>query len=72
MISLEIIHVLMYEPQRIQITGEPVPGSIEVKIRTPYKKQPLIGDKLASEASFQSAVKLAELDSLTATYFFTI
>ncbi|KQX67312.1 MULTISPECIES: HD domain-containing protein [unclassified Paenibacillus] len=71
-ISREIIHVLMYEPQRIQITGEPVPGSIEVKIRKPYKKQPLIGDKLASEASFQSAVKLAELDSMTATYFFTI
>jgi HD superfamily phosphohydrolase len=68
----ETIHVLMYEPHRIQITQEPVPGSIEVKIGKVYKKQPLIGDKLASEVSFQAAVKLAELDSMAATYFFTI
>ncbi|CAN7726168.1 HD domain-containing protein [Paenibacillus sp. LjRoot153] len=68
----ETIHVLMYEPHRIQITQEPVPGSIEVKIGKVYKKQPLIGEKLASEVSFQAAVKLAELDSMAATYFFTI
>lgn len=68
----ETIHVLMYEPHRIQVTQEPVPGSIEVKIGKVYKKQPLIGDKLASEVSFQAAVKLAELDSMAATYYFTI
>ncbi|MNG29296.1 hypothetical protein D3C84_1147020 [compost metagenome] len=68
----ETMHVLMYEPHRIQITQEPVPGSIEVKIGKVYKKQPLIGEKLASEVSFQAAVKLAELDSMAATYFFTI
>lgn len=71
-IAREIINVLMYEPHRIQITSEPVPGSIEVKIQKLYKKQPLIGDKPASEISFRAAVKLAELDSMTATYFFTI
>ncbi|OCT11570.1 hypothetical protein A8709_05725 [Paenibacillus pectinilyticus] len=71
-VARETIHVLMYEPHRIQVTQEPVPGSIEVKIGKVYKKQPLIGDKLASEASFQVAVKLAELDSMAATYFFTI
>ncbi|UKS25119.1 HD domain-containing protein [Paenibacillus sp. HWE-109] len=70
--SRDIMHVLLYEPQRIQVTDEPVPGSIEVNIRKVYKKQPLIGDKPASESSFQAAVKLAELDTLTATYFFTI
>ncbi|TXK76345.1 HD domain-containing protein [Paenibacillus sp. N3.4] len=71
-VAKEIMHVLMYEPHRIQITGEPIPGSIEVQIRKPYKKQPLIGDKPASETSFRAAVKLAELDAMTATYFFTI
>ncbi|NQX66591.1 HD domain-containing protein [Paenibacillus alba] len=70
--SSSIMHVLMYEPHRIQVTDEPLPGSIEVNIRKIYKKQPLIGDKPASETSFQAAVKLAELDALTATYFFTI
>jgi HD superfamily phosphohydrolase len=70
--SRDIMQVLMYEPHRILITGEPVKGSIEVNIRKIYKKQPLIGDKPASETSFQAAVKLAELDTLTATYFFTI
>ncbi|MDR6552149.1 HD domain-containing protein [Paenibacillus qinlingensis] len=68
----ETIHVLMYEPHRIQVTQQPVPGSIEVKIGKVYKKQPLIGEKLASEVSFQAAVKLNELDSMAATYFFTI
>ncbi|MDR6883626.1 HD domain-containing protein [Bacillus sp. 3255] len=71
-VAKDIMHVLMYEPHRIQIMNEPVKGSIEVNIRKIYKKQPLIGDKPASEASFQCAVKLAELDSLSATYFFTI
>ncbi|MNG31524.1 hypothetical protein D3C84_1173460 [compost metagenome] len=66
------MQVLMYEPHRIQIMQEPVPGSIEVKIGKLYKKQPLIGDKPASEVSFQAAMKLAEMDSMAATYFFTI
>ncbi|MFD0695523.1 HD domain-containing protein [Paenibacillus sp. GCM10027628] len=68
----EIMNVLMYEPHRIQVTDEPVPGSIQVQISKLYKKQPLIGDKPAAEASFNVAVKLTELDMLKATYFFTI
>ena len=52
-IARETIHVLMYEPHRIQIKEEPVPGSIEVKIGKVYKKQPLIGDKPASEVNFR-------------------
>ncbi|WNR43933.1 HD domain-containing protein [Paenibacillus roseipurpureus] len=71
-VARETIQVLMYEPHRIQIKQEPVPGSIEVKIGKVYKKQPLIGDKPATEVNFQAAVKLAELDSMAATYFFTI
>ncbi|MBD0379596.1 HD domain-containing protein [Paenibacillus sedimenti] len=67
-----IMSVLMYEPHRIQVTDEPVPGSIQVQISKLYKKQPLIGDKPAAETSFNVAVKLAELDTLKATYFFTI
>jgi uncharacterized protein len=68
----EIMNVLMYEPHRIHVTHNPVPGSIQVQIRKLYKKQPLINGKPASEASFNTAVKLAELDTMTATYFFTI
>ncbi|MBP1965129.1 HD domain-containing protein [Paenibacillus aceris] len=71
-IARDTMNVLMYEPHRIQITEEPVKGSIEVNIRKIYKKQPLIGDKPASETSFQAAVKLEELNSLTATYFFNL
>lgn len=67
-----LIHLLMYEPHRIQITDEPIPGSIQVQIGKLYKKQPLIGKKPATEASFEAAVKLAELDALGATYFFHI
>ncbi|NEW07017.1 HD domain-containing protein [Paenibacillus sp. SYP-B3998] len=68
----DIMNVLMYEPHRILITKEPIPGSIQVHIGKLYKKQPLIGDKLASETSFSAAVKLSELDTMAATYFFTI
>ncbi|MEW9702126.1 HD domain-containing protein [Paenibacillus sp. SI8] len=68
----DIMNVLLYEPHRIQLMHEPVPGSIQVQIGKLYKKQPLIGDKPASEASFNAALKLSELDTMTATYFFTI
>lgn len=71
-VARDTMNVLMYEPHRIQMTDEPVKGSIEVNIRKIYKKQPLIGDKPASETSFQAAVKLEELQSLSATYFFNL
>jgi HD superfamily phosphohydrolase len=67
----ELIKVLLYEPQRIQISEKPSPGSIQVQIRKLYKKQPLIGGKPASEVSPEVAAKLEELDTLTASYFFT-
>ncbi|UJF36236.1 HD domain-containing protein [Paenibacillus hexagrammi] len=70
--SREIMNVLMYEPHRIQIASEPIPGSIQVNIRKLYTKQPLISGKPASAVDSACQVKLDELDDLSATYFFTI
>ncbi|MBP1995019.1 HD domain-containing protein [Paenibacillus eucommiae] len=67
----DIIRVLLHEPHRIIIRQEPAPGSIQVQIRKLCKKQPLINGLPASEVCVETASKLAELDSLTATYFFT-
>jgi HD superfamily phosphohydrolase len=66
-----IMSVILHEPHHIQIHQVPAPGSIQVQIQKLYKKQPLIGELPASEASPAIAAKLAELDGLTATYFFT-
>ncbi|MGG1553581.1 HD domain-containing protein [Paenibacillus ferrarius] len=71
-IAQETIRVLMFEPHRIQIGSQPVPGSIEASFGTVPKKQPLLRGKPAAETSFQVAVKLAELESLAGTYFFSI
>lgn len=67
----DLIGVLLYEPHRIQIRKEPSPGSIQVQIRKLPKKEPLVGGLPASEVSPEAADKLAELDHLTASYFFT-
>lgn len=67
----EVIHVLLHEPHRIQINQEAIPGSIEVQIRKLTKKEPLIEGLPASEVIPEAAAKLAELDDLTASYFFT-
>lgn len=67
-----IMHVLMYEPHRIQILNSPEPGSIQVQIHKLYKKQPLIGGIPAAEADSSAALKLAEMDLLTGSYFFMI
>jgi HD superfamily phosphohydrolase len=67
----DVISVLLHEPHRIQISHEPSPGSIQVQIRNLIKKEPLIGGLPVSEVIPEAAAKLAELDHLSASYFFT-
>jgi HD superfamily phosphohydrolase len=70
-ITQDIMRVLMQEPHKIAIHNEPIPGSIQVNIKKLYSKQPLVNGLPATEQSQKAASKLAELDNLTATYFFT-
>lgn len=70
-VTKNIMKVLMQDPHRIEIHDAPVPGSIQVKISKLYYKQPLIAGQPAADASTKAAARLAELQSMTATYFFT-
>ncbi|SEC15018.1 HD domain-containing protein [Paenibacillus sp. GP183] len=70
-IARDVIQVLQYEPHRILISDEPARGSIQVKICKLYKKEPLVDGLPASEVIPEAADKLAELNHLAASYFFT-
>lgn len=67
----ELIGLLLYEPHRIEIHDQPLPGSIQVQIGQLQPKQPLVAGLPAAEASAEAAALLAGLDSLSRAYFIT-